>query len=396
VRHIQRTLLGLGIAVALAGCSGGGGAPQAAATQSPVTQQSNLVTPTFTLVFPPGSSSTVRTPERVSPATLSVTIVFTNAPGGLSPTTVTTAINPASCPCTVNGPPSPPGQSDTYTINTFDTSNGTGNNLDTGGVTFTPTAGQNNAQTITLKGIPKTVVIGSVPAGFNAGTGSQTQALTITVKDAASQTIASGTYANPITLSDPDTSGTQGSQLTGTNVGSCSGTCVTLNGPSDTATLNYGGLAENPVSLSATGTGVTTANATFTPVLAAISLVAGAPTSALGGPGIDLYTTNNTSTVGYSGKISYTEAGFTTTPYNQTLTTINGSSCAAFATVGAADNTGTGNTDFTATATANVAGQCTRVVSDGLAASGHGSGGPSFLVTYTTSSLNNSSHARRP
>ena len=393
----MRKVFILATVLALAGCGGGGGGnttpqPQPAATAVP---QGALVTPQFLLAFPTGKSSIARVPQRISPATLSVTITFTNPPAGLSPTVVTTAINPASCPCAVNGPPSPPGVSDSYQIDTFDTNNGAGNNLDRGSVTFTPTAGQNNPQSVTLKGIPKTVSISNVPAAFNAGTASQTQGLTITALDAAGQTIASGTYLTPITVSDPDANGTQGSQLTGTNPGVCAGTCVIMNGPADTATLNYGGLAEDPVTLSATGTGVTTGTAAFTPVLGAIMWQAG-PTSSLGGIGIDLFTNDNTSTIGYKGTESYSEAGYTGVPYNRTLTTINGSSCSGFATLAAADNVVTGQTDFTVTSIANpAAGTCTRVVSDGLAAAGHGSGGPSFIVTYTTSSVSASSKSRQ-
>jgi hypothetical protein len=399
----MRKILSLAAILALSACGGGGGGstpqPPPPPTNAPVPSDA-LVTPQFVIVVPAKTSSTKRAPERVSPATLSVTITFTNPPAGLTPTSVTSPITPASCPCAVNGPPSPPGRSDSYQIDTFDVNNGTGNNLDRGSVTFTPTAGQSNPQSITLHGIPKTVVL-SGAAALAANTLSQTESLTVDVKDAAGQSIASGTYLNPITLSDPDTNGTQGTQLTGTNVGSCSGTCITLNGPADTATLNYGGLAEDPVTLSATGTGVTTATTTFSPTLNAISVIAGGPQTSLGGDGIDLYTNDNTSTVGYKATISYSELGYTNPPYNKVLATIDGSSCAAFATLAAVDTvtsvpSRTGQTDFTATAIASpVAGVCTRVVSDGLAAAGHGTGGPSFKVTYTTSSIGASAAHRQ-
>jgi hypothetical protein len=401
----MRKILTLAAVLALAGCGGGGGGttsnnpPPTVPTAAPA---AGLITPQFLIVFPAaGQSGKDRSPQRVSPATLSVTITFTNPPAGLTPTSVTTAINPASCPCSVSGPPSPPGRSDSYQIDTFDVNNGTGNNLDRGSVTFTPTAGQNNPQSVTLKGIPKTVVLSGANT-LNANTLAQTEAITVNVKDAAGQTIASGTYFNPVTLTDPDTNGTQGTQLTGTNAGACPpGTCVVLNGPADTATLNYGGLAEDPVTLSATGTGVTTATTQFSPTLNAITLIAGGPTTALGGPGIDLFTNDNTSTVGYSGTISYSELGYTNPPYNKLLTTIDGSTCAAFATIAAVDTitsvpSRTGQTDFTATSIAlPTAGQCTRVVSDGLAAASHGIGGPSFKVTYTTSSVSASSKHRK-
>jgi len=402
----MRKILTLAAVLALAGCGGGGGGttsnpPPTVPTSAP---QGDLVTPQFIIVFPPAGKGTsiARTPQRVSPAALSVTITRTTQPT-VTPTSKTTPISAGSCPCTVAGPPSPPGVSNTFTINTFDVNNGTGNNLDTGSVTFTPTAGSTNPQTVTLMGIPKTVSITNVPAAFAAGGSTPgspaTATLTVTVNDAANQPITTGTYANNVTVTDPDANGTQGSQLTGTHPGTCPpGTCVVMTGPADTATLNYGGLAEDPVTLSATGTGVTTGTATFTAVLQPITLVAGGPVTTLagGGPGIDLYTNDNTSPTGYKGTISYSEAGYTTTPYNRTLTTINGSSCAAFATEAAVDNTGAGQTDFTETAIASpVAGSCTRVVSDGLGAAGHGSGGPQFRVSYTTSSVQASSKHRK-
>jgi hypothetical protein len=252
--------------------------------------------------------------------------------------------------------------------------------------------------TVAITGVPPSSGPGSFAAGGSTPGSPATATLTVTAKDAANQTIASGTYANNITVTDPDANGTQGSYLTGTHPGTCPpGTCVVLTGPADTVTLNYGGLAEDPVTISATGSGVTTGTATFTPVLQPITLVAGGPTTTLagGGPGIDLYTIDNTSPVGYSGTISYSEAGYTTTPYNRTLTTINGTSCAAFANETAVDNTAAGQTDFTETASSNTAGSCTRVVSDGLAAAGHGSGGPSFRASYTTSTVGASSKHRK-
>jgi hypothetical protein len=397
---VRRTFLTVAALFALAACGGGGGsqaapnpvpAPGNASTPGQVTP-AQLVTPTFTILFPSASTSSAlrsgRAPQRVSSAVLSVTITITNPPSGLSPTAVTSNISAATCPCTVSGPPSPPGRSDSFLVQTFDATNGGGNNLDTGTVSVTPTAGQNNPVAITLTGVPATLTVTNVPSAFNAGTGSQTQPLTLTVKDAAGAAII-GAFANPVTLTDPDANGTQGSQLTGTTPGTCSGTCVTLNNSSDTATLNYGGLAENPVTLTVTGTGVTTSTTTFTPVLAAIAYAAGPTSAAAGAPkGIDLFTNVSTSAVGFSGTESYTEAGFTNVPYNRTLSLSATPSCAAFATLAPADNTTTGNTDFTATAVASPApGLCTITVGDGLAATGHGTGGPQFVVTYTVSSV---------
>lgn len=390
----MRKFLALAVLVALGGCGGGGGSSTTAPPSTPSQPQSNLVTPQFTIVVPPKTSSSKRTPQRVSPSTLSVTITRTTQPT-ITPTSATTPINPANCPCLADGPASPPGVPNTFTINTFDTNNGTGNNLDTGSVTFTPTAGQNNPQSVVLMGIPATVVIGGVPTNFAANTASQQATLSVTVSDADHNAISSGTYANAITLTDPDTNGTQGSQVTGTNVGTCgSATCITLNGPGDTATLNYGGLAENAAILAATGTGVTTANATFTPVLNAITGDAGNSTTLLGGTGIDLYTNNSSSPAGYTGTVSYGELGFTNTPYNKQLAVTGGSACTTFANVTTGANA-SNETPFTATTIASnpAGGQCTLTVTDNLTDQPNAL--PTFKVTYTTSGVTASSKHRR-
>jgi hypothetical protein len=143
-----------------------------------------------------------------------------------------------------------------------------------------------------------------------------------------------------------------------------------------------------------TGSVSTAGTATFTPTLAAIAHTTGGNSAAAGAPvGIDLFTTDNTSTIGYSGTEGYHENGYTDAPYNKVLTTIGGTACTAFATLGAANLSN--DTVFTATAIASpTAGLCTRVVSDGLAAASHGAGGPQFVVTYTTSQVSGSSKIR--
>jgi len=379
--------------VTLAACGGGGSgagsapAPNPAASATGTTPQSKLVTPQFVIDVPTGtSSSKARSPQRVSPATSSVTITLTNPPAGLTPTSVTTPIT-LPCPCTVNGPPAPPAVADNFTVSTFASNNGSGSALDTGSTTSTPATGGNDIITIVLGGIPATVTISGVPATFAADTPNQTQALTVTVNDAASYPITTGTYANPVDISLSD-SGSHGTSLSGTTTCSAGTSCIVLAGPSSTATLTYGGLAENPVTIAASGTGLTSAGTvTFTPVLHAITSVAGNPTTTYtgGGTGIDLYTTNNASTAGYSGTVNYTEAGFTDAPYSQTLSLASGASCGTFATVAAGANA-SNETPFTATAIVSpVNGVCTETVTDGLTDQTNAL--PTFEVTYTSTSV---------
>lgn len=418
----MRKILSLAAFLALAACGGGGGGgttpsnppPTAAPTSTP---QSGLVTPQFTIVVPsanaPASSlrtpSGARRPSFVSSASLSVTITLISVGGSTTnlptPTSVTSPISGSTCtivnPCVVSGPPSPPGQVDVYSVVTFDAAGGTGNQLDTASVSFTPTAGQNNVQNVTLKGIPWTIAIGALTSQTVDAAG-QTQSILVTVKDHAGQTIT-GTYANVVRITDPDPAtygaGIKGTSLSGTNAGTgCTTTCVDLTTDTDTATLTYSGLAEDPVTLTSsvlTGSVSSAGTATFTPTLAAITHTTGGNSAAAGTPvGIDLYTTSNTSPSGYSGTEGYHENGYTDAPYNKVLTTINGTACTAFASLTPAN--ASNDTVFTATAIASpTAGLCTRVVSDGLLAAGHGTGGPQFVVTYTTSQVGASSKQRR-
>jgi D-ribose pyranose/furanose isomerase RbsD len=404
----MRPILGLAIVLALAGCSGGGSAPSPLKTgaTSPVGPQSELVTPTFTLDFTAPSSSaktpqSVRRPNFVSSASLSVTITLTSVggnPPNVSPTSVTTNITPP-CPCTVNGPPSPPGQVDAYTVNTYDAtggSGGSGNVLDTGSTSITPTVGTNNTITITLLGVPYTVAITNVPASFSANTGSQTQNLTVTVKDHSAQTIT-GTYANSVRITDPDAETTNGTHLTGTHNGSsCTNSCVDMTASTDVVTLNYGGLAENAVTLASSGTNLGTAGtAVFTPLLNAITGDgANSTTLSGGGTGIDLFTTDSGSPSGYSGTVKYGELGFTNSPYNKALSLTGTGSCTSWANVTAGANT-SNETPFTATAVSNPTnGICTVTVTDALTDQTNTL--PTFKVTYTISNVSGSSKNRRP
>jgi hypothetical protein len=405
----MRKILSLSAVLALAACGGGGGGTTsntpAPPTSAPTTAPGNLVTPQFTIVIPaksPSSVSGTRKPNYVSTATASVTITLVTVGGNpptVTPTSVTTNVSGASCAtgCTVNGPPSPPGTADAYSIVTFDAINAGGNQLDRGSVTFTPTAGQNNVTAVTLKGVPLTVTITGVPATFTANVAAQTGNLTVTVADHSGQTIT-GTYNTPVTITNPDANGTQGVQLSSTTAGVCaSAASCTLTDNTQVITLTYGGLAENPVVLASSNADVTAnsgtaGTGTFTPLLNAITSDAGNSTTTLGGVGVDLYTNDNTSPVGYSGTVKYGELGFTNSPYNKVLSTTGGAGCSGFATIATLANA-TNETPFSATSIASpVAGVCTITVTDNL--SDQPSALPTFKVTYTTSQVTGSSKKR--
>jgi len=409
----MRKLVVLAALLVLGGCSGGGGAGSGGAPGSnpppsmPGPPAGTLVTPKFTLVASSKTAATTKTlaggraPAFVSSGTLSITITLTSVGGSVpmvTPVAVTTNISGATCsvavPCVVDGPPSPPGEADAYSITTFDAAGGTGDALDIGSTVFTPTAGIVNNVTITLLGIPFSVAISGVPANFSANTPAQSAGLTVAVADHAGQTIT-GTYANPVRVTDPDAQTTNGTHLSGTHAGSgCTNSCVDLQASSDTITLGYGGLAENPVTLTSSGTGIGSAGtATFTPLLQAIVFDNGT-TSLLGGNGIDLFTTDSGSPVGFSGTEQYTELGFTNSPYLDSLAITGAAACSSFATLTTGANDPTHGTPFTATAiAAAVAGQCTITVTDNLTDQTHAL--PTFVVDYTTSSFSADGKPRR-
>jgi hypothetical protein len=244
-----------------------------------------------------------------------------------------------------------------------------------------------------LNGIPSSVAIANVPTGWHANT-SNAQALTVNVMDHSGQTIT-GTYASTVRITDPDTQSTNGTNVTGTHAGTgCTTTCVDLTGSGDVVTLNYGGLAENPVTLASSGTGLATAGTgTFTPILNPIVSEPTNPVSqAAGHPvGIDLFTPDSSATVGYTGSVKYYEDGFTNAPYSNALSTTVPAACSAFANVqraalGVVNGSHT-DTIFTATSVAApAAGSCTLTVTDGLTDQANAL--PQFVVTYTTGFVN--------
>jgi hypothetical protein len=208
----------------------------------------------------------------------------------------------------------------------------------------------------------------------------------------------SGPFADsngaPLTIhvTDPDPL-TYGTSLTGTNPGTgCTGSCVDLKSSTDTLTLDYGGQAENAVTffVTATGTlnrGISGSSNVFTPTLKPITYVSGPEVASA--PEVDLFTTDSGSATGYSGTETFQELGFTNSPYDQSLSLEGAYACSTFASL-------TGSTTaFTATAIASpVAGSCTLTVADGL--SDQTNTLPTFVVTYTTSSITgNAKHRSR-
>jgi hypothetical protein len=401
----MRKILTILAMMALAGCGGGGGGTTStpappAATTAPM---GDLVTPQFTFTFGKSGSSTARSPQYIDATntkSVTITLVSTNGvPTTVANPSVSTNVTPGCAPCTVPGPPSPPG-TDRYTVTTFDTNGGAGNALSTATKDFTIVAGSGNTGlTITLFGIVKSFSIGA-PAAPNAGTTPADATLTVSALNAAGGTIT-GTYGDastalsltgtPVTVTINETNALGATLVASGGATQSSTTSVTLHNDTNVVKLHYAGLAENQKTITAAATGATNGTANFQPTLQAITPSAGTE--------IDLYVDSTTGGTGSTGGQTFTEAGFTGATYAQSFTwTFNPTSgfptaCNLIATMTPA--TGTGGGVFTATApAAPTAGSCDFVINDNLTQSGHASTAKT-VVTYTTSSVGASSKKRR-
>ncbi|HTV93745.1 MAG TPA: hypothetical protein VMG98_13600 [Verrucomicrobiae bacterium] len=395
----MRKFFGLLAIATMTACGGGGGGstpnlPQATPTPTLAPVPTGDVRPTFTIVIPVSGGASKNRPGYVSSATQSISITLTEVngtpPGALTGNPAITNINSTNCSggCTVDGPPSPVG-SDTFTLVTYDATGAAGNELSTSSGTYTMTQGVNNAETVTLEGIPATLTLAALPTTWSAGSTNST-AIGLTVADADGETIT-GTYANAVTVNDPDTNGD------GTRVvsGSCPGTYPTGNtaiaatsaqftSSASAATFCYGGLAQASVTLTASASGATSGTKTFSPIIAAPT--SGTTTGAFVGTDAQLDTTTGT---GSSGTIAYTEAGFTNAPYDQVLsvdssaeTCSTGGPLSTFASVSPAAS-GTTTVFTVVSASPYTAGKCSIPVWDGTGAYTP----PAFSASYTTSSF---------
>jgi hypothetical protein len=389
--------------------------PTPTATATPV-GTSKYAKPAFHLTIPKRVKIVRgRAPQFISSGTLSISIQLTADTFGIPPNSIhgnpaITNVNGAtgiSCSsgCTVYGPPSPVG-TDTFTITTYDAAGGTGNALDTvAGAQFTINEGTTNNESTTLFGIPASITIGTLPAATadtaqSVPIGSPTSApIAITALDADGETIT-GTYANAITVSDPDTNGDGTSLQTSvcpaypTGNPSTSPTSISLKDDSQLAFFCYGGVAENPVKLTATAAGATTATAKFQPTLLAPVYY---PNSASGAvattnpPNIELTAATGS---GSTATISFSEGGWTDAPYNQQLssdstdgTCSQGGPFSSYATITNVPDPSNVATQYTVTAISSpTPGDCGVFIGDGLTSNGS----DAFItmdISYTTSSI---------
>jgi hypothetical protein len=426
------------LAIVLAGCGGGGGGsatpqppPQTQPSAAPtVAPQSGYVTPTFYIKIPARPSSKGRNPQYVSSGTLSVKVTLTADSIGINPvglsgnpavTNVSPTCSASGCTATVAGPPSPPG-TDSFLIDTYDTAGAAGHALNAAQVAnVTIAQGQLNSVTVTLGAIPATLSISNVPFDvMHAGTAGQTTAISVIATDGAGVTIPTSqspsvTYVDAngaallITVTDPDTLA-HGSCVVNSGTSSCTGgaaTTVTFSSPDTTNILAYDGLAENAVTLTASASTATNGTATFEPILnaPAFNNSQASPTGvALSSSAeVDLFAPSN---LGSTGSESFTESGWTNSPYNHALTFVNTGSCTSgpgitatsmsdIATITAGANSTTNGTPFTATANGSAKpGSCPSKISDGLS-SNTTEGSTTLTVTWTAASITGQSKRRK-
>ena len=135
----------------------------------------------------------------------------------------------------------------TFTVSLYDANGGKGNVLSTAQTTTTITAGAPNRVALVFGGVVAALTVALVPGSVPAGNAASVPVV-VQAKDAAGYTIVgSDPYANPIQLSNDDTSGA--TTLSSTTVPS----------PSASVTLNYNGSPNATtahVSASIPGTGV--------------------------------------------------------------------------------------------------------------------------------------------
>ncbi len=237
------------IAVLAAGCSGGGSGTSAT---PPVNTQPSKGTAsvTFTMHWGTGSSAVRRNPRYVPATARSVSVsVNGGTPQYLNAPATTLVIDA-------------PVGTDTFAFATYDAQNGQGNVLSRASVTQTVVLGGANTVTAVLNGVVTSVAISLSNPAPNAGVPA-TVNVNVAAKDADGNTIVGpGDYSTPIQLSIRDS----------TSSGTLSLSTNSLPNSATTATLTYNGgtlnsgLPGGPVAtVIASGTGISTVSAAFTP-----------------------------------------------------------------------------------------------------------------------------------
>ncbi|HEY6236381.1 MAG TPA: hypothetical protein VIW69_14880 [Candidatus Elarobacter sp.] len=238
------------IAVLAAGCSGGGGGTSATPPVGGVQPNKGTASVTFTMHWGTGTSSAKRSPRYVPATARSVSVsVNGGTPQYLNAPATTIVIDA-------------PVGTDTFVFQTYDDQNGQGNVLSRASVTQTVVLGAANSVTAVLNGVVASVAISLSNSAPNAGVPA-TVNVNVAARDADGNTIVGpGDYSVPIHLAINDS----------TSSGTLSLSTNNLPNPATTATLTYNGGTLNSglpggptATVVASGTGISTTSAAFTP-----------------------------------------------------------------------------------------------------------------------------------
>jgi large repetitive protein len=297
-------------------------------------------------------------------------------PPGILTSVTTNFAGSCAAGCTVNAPPVPTGV-DNMTVSVYDAAGAGGHVLSTATSNFTIHLGVANALTLTLLGVPASFSISNVPAG-TAGV-SNAAPFDLAVLDADGSTIT-GTYANPVTLTDNDVLGATGIDVNG----GVYGASIQSTASTDTFDIKYSGLAIAPASIIATASGATPDTGTFSPAVtnpASICNGGGVTdqTECQTGPPlqINLYAATGT---GSSASFTTAQTGWDAAPYNKTFSAVLDPSCSTIATISTADNK-----TFTLTVAASpAAGTCNVTVTGGGSVANNSQ---VIAITYSTSTI---------
>jgi len=256
-------ILALAAFVLPVGCGGGSSVPPATVSE--------LVSGRLTLkVSQAVAASTIRHAQFVSPSAVSVSVAI----DGGTPTVA--SIGPTSPDCTTTGgnrtcniPLEAPTGADTFAISQYDGPNATGKLLGSGIATTTVVAGQPFTVAATLSGAVGSIALalGPVPPAGTPGT----TTLTVEASDPDGNVIVgAGNYSVPIALAVTDPTG-----QTTLSTYSVAGPAQSL------VTVRYAGGLGVSATITASGTGVTSARAVFTPAGATYYYTTDATTNTL-------------------------------------------------------------------------------------------------------------------
>jgi virginiamycin B lyase len=246
----QRLISAVFIAVLAAGCSGGGGGTSATPPVGSVQQNKGTASVTFTMHWGTGTSTVQRSPRYVPATAHSVSVSVNGGTPQYLNAPVSTIVIDA------------PVGTDTFAFATYDDQNGQGNVLSRALVTQTVVLGAANSVSAVLNGVVVSTTISLSNPAPNAGVPA-TVNVNVAARDADGNTIVGpGEYSVPIHLAISDS----------TSSGTLSLSTNNLPNPSTTATLTYNGGTLNSglpggptATVVASGTGISTVSAAFTP-----------------------------------------------------------------------------------------------------------------------------------